>query len=352
MNKESENQKIAGWVIHYLHQDISEMELKELYQWLQESPENKDSFFRMKSIYDSICNRTFMTDEEIEKSWLRMQSRMSELKESHPVQPSGKIFFLRTLKYMVVASIAILLGFGISQYVIQHASLPEDNPATKIRYNEVHVHKGGRPILITLSDGTNVQLNVAGTLRYSTRFSGDSREVYLDGEAWFEVVHDDKKPFIIHLNQQDITVHGTRFNVEAYPEESYNTVTLLDGSISLETSNSKGECISRIFLKPGQKANFDKVSEHVSVEKTDATMANAWTRGEYKFKDEPLELIIKRLENYYNVRIMLDYNLKSIRYTGTFSFNQNIAQVLNIINHEKQFYFRQKNGNEIVIRKK
>jgi ferric-dicitrate binding protein FerR (iron transport regulator) len=351
MKEESKDQEIAGWVMHYLHREISEVELEQLYQWLQESPENKDSFFRMKSTYDAIRHRSLMSAEEIENSWLRMRSKMTVAGEILPPRSQGRIFPLRLFSYMAVAAVAALLGLGISQYTARH-TLPADPASAEISYNEVHVRKGGRPCLVTLSDGTKVQLNVAGTLRYPAGFSGDSREVFLDGEAWFEVVHDRQKRFIVHLRQQDIIVHGTRFNVEAYPEEPCNTVTLLDGSISLESSGNKGEPISRIFLKPGQMASFHKTSGHVSIEKTDATMANAWIRGEFRFKDEPLSIITKRLENYYNLKITVDCSLEDIRYTGSFSFNQSITQVLNIINHEKQFYFRQKNEHEIWIRKK
>jgi ferric-dicitrate binding protein FerR (iron transport regulator) len=349
MNEDDGNQEVSEWVIHYLHQDISENELKELHQWLQESPENKVFFFQIKSIYDSTRYHTLMSAEEVEKSWLRMQDRLFPFEESLPQEPSGRRAFLRSFKYIAVASVAALFGFGIS--LLTQPQPPDYLPTKEISYNEIQVRKGGKPSAITLSDGTKVQLNVAGTLRYPSNFSDNCREVFLDGEAWFEVVHDDGKPFIVHLSQQDIIVHGTSFNVEAYQGESHSAVTLLDGSISLETSDSEGECISRIFIKPGQKANFDKTSEHVSVENTDATMANSWVRGEYKFKDEPLGLIVRRLEKYYNVVIMLDYDLRDIRYTGTFSYNQSITQVLDIINYEKQFRFRHKNGNEILIRK-
>ncbi|MDR1258671.1 MAG: DUF4974 domain-containing protein [Tannerellaceae bacterium] len=359
MNEEDMNQIVSGWVIHYLHQDISEGELTDLYQWLQESPENKEFFFQIKSIYDSTRHHRLMSAEEVEESWQRMQRRLFSPpattsptlpEKSDPSQPAGgKRRFLRPFTYMAVASVAALLGFGIS--MLTQSVFPETSPVNEMSYNEISVPKGGRPGAITLSDGTRVQLNVAGTLRYPAGFSDDCREVYLNGEAWFEVAHDAEKPFIVHLNRQDIIVHGTSFNVEAYHDEPYSAVTLMDGSISLETSNSSGERISRIFIRPGQKANFDKVSEHIYVENADATMANAWTRGEYKFRDEPLGLIVKRLENYYNVRIMLDYDLRDIRYTGTFSFSQSIIQALNIINYEKQFSFRQNGENEILIRK-
>jgi ferric-dicitrate binding protein FerR (iron transport regulator) len=350
MDKPDKNGEIGDWMIHYFYRDISECELEKLYRWLQESQENKDFFFQLKGIYDLTRRHTLLSAGEVERSWLSMQRKISAHATIIPGQSSGKKVFLRSLKYIAVAAAAAVLGFVISNYHTGH-TLPRNlSPAEKVSYHEIHIHKGSKPGNITLSDGTRVQLNVAGTLRYPSNFFDAGREVFLDGEAWFEVAGDGVKPFIVHLKQQTITVHGTCFNVEAYENESCNIVTLLSGSISLETHNHAGEHISNIFLKPGQKAHFDMATGSVSVEKVDAAMSNTWVNGEYKFIDKPLEFIVKRLENYYNVSISLDDDsLKHIRYTGTFSFGQSIEQVLRIINYEQQFSFRQ-SGNAIHIK--
>jgi ferric-dicitrate binding protein FerR (iron transport regulator) len=166
------------------------------------------------------------------------------------------------------------------------------------------------------------------------------------------VAKDAEKPFVVKLKQQNVTVHGTSFNIEAYQEEAYNIVTLLSGSVSLESMSRNGEKISDLVLKPGQKAYFDNSAEKVSVEEVDASLSNTWIKGEYKFKDEPLALIVKRLENYYDVQIYLDdKRLENIKYTGTFSLNQSIREVLCIINHENRFLYQQ-TGNEIHIKSK
>jgi ferric-dicitrate binding protein FerR (iron transport regulator) len=335
--------------IRYLQQDISENELKALDKWLQESPENKEGFFQLKGIYDSTKNHRLLSEEEVEKSWQGMRRKLAAPAGTMPAA-SNKMFFLVTLKYIAVAVGAIVLGMGIGNYNATR-SLPAAE-AKVVACNEISVRKGGKPNTIILSDGTKVMLNAAGTLRYPANFSGAVREVYLDGEAYFEVAGNKEKPFIVRLKQQNITVHGTSFNVEAYHNESYQIITLLSGSISLETLNGSGEKISDILLKPGQKAYFDSTAGLVSVEKTDASLANVWIRGEYKFKNEPLGLITKRLENYYDVSIHWDdESLQKIRYTGTFSLDQSIQQVLRIINNDKQFVFQQ-TGNEIHIKKK
>ena len=165
--------------------------------------------------------------------------------------------------------------------------------------------------------------------------------VYLEGEAYFEVAKDEEKPFVVKLNKQDITVLGTTFNVQAYKDESYSIVTLLSGRVMLDAFNELGESTSRMFLKPNQRALSDNKSGSVSLCDVNASFANAWVNGEYKFKDEPLLFICKRLENYYNVQIHLnDPRLEQIRYTGTFSLEQDIMDVFRIIDYEKQFAFK------------
>lgn len=221
-----------------------------------------------------------------------------------------------------------------------------------ILYNEIHVRKGGRANTVILSDGTKVVLNAATTFKYPTSFNGKNRQVYLDGEAYFEVTKNEEKPFVVKLNKQDITVLGTTFNVQAYENESYSVVTLLSGRIMLEAFNEFSESTGRMFMKPNQCALADNESGSISLSEVNASLTNAWINGEYKFKDEPLSSIVKRLENYYDVRIHLDDpRLEQIRYTGTFSLDQDILDVFRIIDYEKQFVFKRIKKDIFIISK-
>ena len=350
MFEQDRENEMAARMIRYFNQDISKIELEELNQWLQESPENKESFFQLKNIHDVIRYHTLSSAEETERSWQKMENKIAASTVTPTTPLRGKKTIIRSLKYIAVAAVASIVGFIWSHnYTPSQDMLPlTPSAASEISYHEIHVNKGGTPSSITLADGTNVQLTVASSLRYPTNFSAVNREVFLDGEARFDVERNDEKPFIVHLQHQTITVHGTSFNVEAYQDESSHTITLLSGSVSLETNNHEGELISQLFLKPGQKASFDIASEAIAVEQVDLAVANSWVPGEYKFKDETLEQIVKRLEKYYDVNIGLNDDLKNIRYTGTLSFNQRIEQVLNIINHDNRFIIR-RNENSLHI---
>jgi hypothetical protein len=240
---------------------------------------------------------------------------------------------------VAVVAIAVGVGWGIKK--IQGNTYLSNSKEKEVVYNEIHVQKGGRANTLVLSDGTKVILNAATTFRYPTSFGEKNRMVYLEGEAYFEVAKDEEKTFVVKLNKQDITVLGTTFNVQAYKDESYSIVTLLSGRVMLNAFNELGESTSRMFLKSNQCALSDNKSGSVSLCDVNASFANAWVNGEYKFKDEPLLFICKRLENYYNVQIHLnDPRLEQIRYTGTFSLEQDIMDVFRIIDYEKQFAFK------------
>jgi ferric-dicitrate binding protein FerR (iron transport regulator) len=340
---------IEIYIIRYLHREITESELRILDSWLQETPENMNEFIRLKTMHDMTRNQRPMSDGEIEQRWQKMTQKMTSQTISD--LPKRKMRRNRLWQYAAAAMIAAMISFGAGDYFGKRS-----RPAAEIRpvaYNEISVPKGGKPNTVHLSDGRVVRLNVATTLRYPSDFEGDMREVYLDGEACFDIAKNEEKPFIVRLKQQDVTVHGTSFNVEAYHDESYAIVTLQEGSVSLESMDESGLKTGRLSLVPGQQAHFDRLTGKTSVTKVDTSLSNTWVDGAYKFKNEPLLLIFKRLEKYYDVTFHPDgEQLKNIHYTGTFSLRQNsIRDVLRIINHEQEFRFQQ-NGNEIYIKSK
>ena len=180
----------------------------------------------------------------------------------------------------------------------------------------------GGEYFVVLSDGTRVWVNSTSEFVYPVQFIGDRRVVQLKGEAYFEVAKNHSKPFIVKLKNQQITVLGTSFNIQAFNDDRFSVTTLLSGSILLESFDAQGRKMSSMKLKPNQQA---------------------------RFKDETLVSIVKRLENYYGVNIRLAHDsLRNIRYTGTFSLDQGIQEVLDIINSEKQFTFT-KDGKDILI---
>lgn len=332
----SDRSNIEELIVRYLQQDINEEELSSLEAWLEESMENKSYFFSLKSISDSNWYPFYSQDSMKEAGWRKMKGRINREGIASDNRPAVRSLLFSYLKYAAIILLAIGTGWGINE--LQGSLERTSHAGDKIVYNELRVEKGGRANTLILSDGSKVVLNAATRLRYPTDFNGKNRKIYLDGEAYFEVVKDMEKPFIVKLKKQEITVLGTTFNVKAHSGEEQSIITLLSGRISLEAFNEKGESMSRMFLKPNQKAYADNESGSVSIRNTDASLANSWVKGEYKFKEEPLSSIAGQLENYYGVTIHLNgEKLKNMKYTGTFSLGQDIKEVLHIIGYEKLF---------------
>ncbi|MDR1779887.1 MAG: DUF4974 domain-containing protein [Tannerella sp.] len=347
----SKTDNIESYIVRYLHGEIAEDELRELTEWLELAPENKEMFFDLKGAHDRMIKHRIVSDDELERSWQRMQQRIV----AQPVKPSIAVpktpkrkAIVIALSYIAAASAAVLIYLGISA-LIEHRG-QADEPALAVVYNEISVPKGSTPNTVKLSDGSIVHLNAASSLRYPSTFDDDMRAVWLDGEAYFEVTADSLHQFAVHLKQQDVIVRGTKFNVEAYHDGEYSIVTLAEGSVALVSSDENGDNATRIRLRPGQKAHFDRKTGKVAVEEANVELANSWIRGEYKFKDEPLLLIAQRLEKYYDISIRFDdEKAEKVCFTGTFSLRQNIDEVMRIINSERQFRYS-RSGNEIHIK--
>ena len=256
-----------------------------------------------------------------------------------------RTFRLRAILYGVAAVFLALLISTVSYWLGGHQ--------VRDCFTDIVVEAPlGAKTRLVLPDSTLVWLNAGSLLLYAREFNGETRCVYLNGEANFKVAKDLEKPFIVKTEYMDIEALGTVFNVQAYSEDSCSLVTLLSGQVSLETFNEMGEKADHALLAPNQSALTDNRKGSISLINVDPSLVNAWIKGIYKFKDEPLSTIVKRLENYYNIHIHLgNSQLGQIRYTGTFSLDQDILDVFRIIDHEKQFVFT-RTGNDLYIKSK
>ena len=194
-------------------------------------------------------------------------------------------------------------------------------------FNQMIVPFGKRSNLI-LSDGTKVWINSGSRLVYSPVFKGKTREVFLDGEAYFEVTKDENKPFFVRTNAFDVRVHGTKFDVQAYKSDNeYNTI-LMEGKVSLEV-NEGGILARKRFLFPDQKAmlSADK-KDFLITEVANVENYTAWKEGYLIFKNEAFQSILKRVSHYYNINIELNKEMQVERLSGKLDLKDDPERVL------------------------
>lgn len=192
--------------------------------------------------------------------------------------------------------------------------------------DEVQMHTLSTPIggqfRITLSDGTNVWLNAASTLRFPSSFRGQDRSVEITGEAYFEVAHNKSMPFKVAFNGNSVEVLGTHFNVMAYTDEAKSKVTLLEGSVAV--SNPSG----RQVLKPGMQA---LIGSTIAMSRANMEEAVAWKNGLFIFDNEDIHSIMRKLARWYDVKPEYTVELRGLTFSGTVSRYGNVSGVLNML---------------------
>jgi transmembrane sensor len=195
-------------------------------------------------------------------------------------------------------------------------------------YNTLTVPKGSNVVNITLSDGTKVWLNAASSLRYPVAFPGNERKVEITGEAYFEVAHNAAAPFKVSKGNMDVTVLGTRFNVNAYREEEAVKVTLLQGSVTVSVQNE--DIGKQKMLKPGQQAIVNQEDVTVS-SRIDQEAIMAWKNGLFYFDNTNIDIIVRQIERWYDVSIEYDNALENVAFNGQISRYSNASEVLEML---------------------
>jgi ferric-dicitrate binding protein FerR (iron transport regulator) len=167
----------------------------------------------------------------------------------------------------------------------------------------------GHRSIITLADGTKVWLNADSRLKTVGDFSnGATREVFLEGEAYFKVKRDEAKPFIVKTGDINVKVLGTTFNVSAYPEQTHIETTLVEGKVSIEANASNA---APLILFPKQKAIYQRQSRNLElIQEADLEAATEWRRGHLTFDNVELSEMIAALERWFNVDIHVPENQK------------------------------------------
>lgn len=199
---------------------------------------------------------------------------------------------------------------------------------------------------ITLSDGTKVRLNAASTLKYPSRFSGQTREVEITGEAYFEVMSNADKPFKVFSKGQEIEVVGTVFNVQVYADEPEVKTTLVEGSVQIVNRMSKA--VHK--LQPGEQSTV--LNGNTRVAQVDVSEYTAWKDGLFRYNNQPLEAIMRNLSRWYGVKVIYeDETLKNERFVGMVSRYSNISAALAVLEEVGGARFTVE-GNTVTVRKK
>lgn len=221
-------------------------------------------------------------------------------------------------------------------------SAREDN-REQAEYYTIKVPLGGE-YTVLLPDSTRIYLNAGTTLRYPNKFIGKNREVFLSGEAYFDVYHDESRPFIVRAEQISIQVLGTSFNVNAYPAWKEVKTTLVEGKISVKSGRDT------IIMVPGTQVVYNKETRECVYTRVDVNNFISWKDGYYDFENLSLEELMFIFSNWYNLEIVyMNEQVKALKFGGRLQRYDDVSSLLRQLEYTQDVHFKL-DGNKLIVR--
>lgn len=363
----------------FLLGELDYHQTKELMDWIEESKSNRAYFARMKNLWVATHLENENPNINLDDEYGRFRYRL-ELKSAQnnagisSILPTGS--GRRNFQVLLRIAATIVLIFSIIG-TISYIKLN-----SQITYTEI-ITKRGEKSYLALADGTRIWLNSETTFRYPSRLDSKNVEVYLDGEAYFDVAKNPKRKFIVKAASLDIAVLGTSFNVKSYSSDNTIETTLEEGKISITGKMGKLLIKDPVILMPNQQATFikdiheyeikairDPADERIETpdhiekksikkidkpeilysEKIDSKLYTSWKDGKMIFKSTRFKDIAVQMERWYDMKIEItDEKLKDIKYTGVFE-KETIEQALYALSLSFPFHY-EINQNKITISK-
>jgi ferric-dicitrate binding protein FerR (iron transport regulator) len=285
----------------YISQEASVEEIDQLHS-LMKQKKYADMFNRISKKWKDAGEQESSQNFNIEKGFQLLSSKIRASDSSFQWEkkrtPDYTMIF-QFQSFRIAASIAALIFLIAGGLFVSHLSKQKSDTTA---WNEKKTVMGEK-VILTLFDGTKVTLNADSKMKYPVRFGEDLREVILEGEAYFEVTHDDTKPFIVHAAGVTTTDLGTKFNIKAFPGEKNVTVSLEEGKVTVRAGISESnKDTHEILLAPTQQFVFNKENETSTVETFDPQKASGWKDNILIFDNEPLSNVLLPLERYFGVK--------------------------------------------------
>ena len=359
--------------------EASSLELKELEEILKHNPELHFSLQTLSELWKQSPPTSI---HEIESAYQNHLSRLKTELADHPgntedfvenstlFSPRDSSFIRRNIFALSAFTVAIIVTAGAIFYSMpSKKSIAADKANTPA--SEISTRYGSRTDIV-LPDGTKVWLNAGSKLTYDKTFGETIRNVKLTGEAYFDVMHNTDKPFVIHTTAMVIKVLGTEFNVKSYPEERTAETSLIRGSIEVTLKDKRAE---KIVMKPNEKlvvSNEDHAVdtvikhakklvnhdtpifslEHLNYFSLDSTiLETSWVNNRLIFEDESFEEVATRMSRWYGVEFEFrNDDIRKLRFTGNFK-NESVEDALKAMQITADFSYRISSEKHILITK-
>lgn len=331
-HEKMKNERIDQLITEYLSGQLTAEAFRKLKDWSLESEENRRYVRDKIEVWFSSGAASNGKVFDKEEAFARFQKRVAKKRP--------KLYrFPCKIVYRVAVVILILLlplaGYWKGQETLRQT------------FSDIVVEAPlGSRTKLYLPDGTLVWLNAGSKITYSQGFGMDNRQLTLEGEGYFEVVHNQELPFEIHTREVDLRVLGTKFNFKNYSDEDEATVNLLEGRVALHNGLKS---MSDLYLSPNEKMVMNKHTGEMVKIKNRSEISRLWTHDELFFDEELLQDIAKKLMRSYDVEIEIADSLKNRRFYGSFKVRGNtIEEVLETIASTNRMKYRYENEKYIL----
>lgn len=296
--------------------NASDEETSLIRRWVESTPQNRESYMNERVFFDAF-------------QLINIQKDPSKRSTSA---------FMGTNVFLKVAAILIIALLSSICFLMT------EKKEVRLSMNSISVPAGQRANIV-LSDGTQVWLNSRTKFSYPAVFTGDKREVYLDGEAFFDVTKSKNNKFVVHTDRCNVEVFGTKFNVEAYADSKDFYTALIDGSVKV-INNKNPE--NSILLSPNYQASINKNGLISSMPIEDYDLYR-WRDGLICFKNTGFEELMHRFEKCYGIRIVIDNeNLSDYVCTGKFRISDGIDYALRLLQGNAKYTFERNTDDTII----
>lgn len=304
----------------YSKKTISSEDLTDLLMWVGSSQQNQQIFRETLQAFEA-ADYSLNKPVNQQKSWAAIQQHI----ENSATEPSPVVRKINYRKYFTIAAAVVVIAL----LPLLYFNTLSTKKTEVVAYNEIYNPRGQKR-LVTMPDGSNIYLNGDSKIRYALNFNTGKRIVYLEGEAFFDVQHRIKQPFIVYTDKVSTTVLGTSFNINAYPSLKDITVTVQSGKVGVIFKN-KGKNGPVQFLLPNEQLTINRNSGKLIKTQVKASDFNGWREYKLFFYDKPLSEIAEIISREYDLDIEIKTEaLKEVKLTAKFD-KCSVQQIMDVI---------------------
>lgn len=323
------NSVIWKLVQRYVTGNSSSEDQRKLEQWMDQDSANQQLVKEVKEIWELTPEEDF--DVNVQDAWERFSHRKMQSTIHHMSVHEMQKRFRKTL-YLYRAAAVILLTLLTGFFVQYHTTNNNTQETAQFYVMQDLTTEKGEKARVTFSDGTQVTLNAAGSLRFPKEFQGAKREVYLDGEAYFKVAHDPEHPFIVHAQGAKVQVLGTEFNIRGWSEDSSVDVAVEEGRVAVNASSSENpQAAPEVILARGQFTRVERGKNPIPAKNINIENYLLWTRGGLHFDNVPFGQVLRHIERKFDVQIRVaDTGALKVPFTSTFR-QAELDEILHVV---------------------